>query len=48
MDFEEDFDANVSKHSSQYLFCFRGQDHPLKFNQCLPYFDSLKLSGMFK
>ena len=54
MDFVEDFGSNVNKYSQirehKNIFSFRGQDHPLTFNQRPSYYDSFKLhvSGMFK
>ena len=52
MDFVEDFGATVYKYSSigehMNIFCIKGQDHPLTFNQCLSYFEKFKLSGLLK
>ena len=41
MDFVEGFGAKVDKYSiiceHKNMFCIRGLDHPLIFNQCLSY-----------
>lgn len=55
MDFVEDFlekkktNTKIGKRKIFFFchFCFRGHNH-LSFNQCLTYFDSFKLSGMFE
>ena len=39
---------NLWKSRRTLFFCLGGQDHPLIFNQFLSYFDSFKLSSLFK
>ena len=51
MDFVGDFGAKVNtveQVSTRTFVCIRGQDHHLTMNQCLSYFDSFKLSVLFK
>ena len=39
-------DSKIGEHDN--IFCIRGQENPFTLNQCLSYFDSFKLSGMFR
>ena len=39
-------DSIIGEHKN--IFCIRGQENPITLNQCLSYFDSFKLSGIFR
>ena len=49
---EDRIDAKVNKYSKigehRNIFCINVQDHLLTSNRCLSYFDSFKISDMFR